>query len=389
MRKILFFAVALSTIVVVSSCRQDEPDMPSRTDPVEVQYSFVSSKAVPAENTTFGFLSYVHNKTTNQTADQPPATANGVRAFGAYAYQSAATESILVPCSVDSVTNYSYVARDPSKGQALDTACYKTICYSPAMPVFSYIGTQRIRFTRDQELLVAKHPFEMDVTGYNVFDFPVLFGGVLELFDVRSKITINVIQGASSVFTIDNPKLVNAGTFGWYHPMQQFTTISYGATSHPLDNMDFTLGNEVPFDTELVYDPDGLGNGLGNTIYRAAREPVFANNYASDGTVLPIRLDFTLDMGGGNEFDMKIPLGIDMVGSTHYVFNLTVKSTIVTLSYIVADWEFGYESNNPSGPWGGGTPEDIGGPGFMVICTWNIDTWTGQYGGGTPEDIGD
>ena len=382
MKKILFFAVALFSTLTIVSCRQDEPEVTLPSDePIEVQYSFSDSRSAPADGTTFGFISYTHNTTTGITV-QDPLPSSGTF-YGSYAY-FAALPGIMTPCDVDA--SFDFTARNPAKGQALIAGDYKTFCVSPAIPVTPYKGSQRFRYTRNQELDAAKVPIDMEVTGYNVFDIPTLSGGTLELSDVRAKISIEIIKGGTSDFTINNPSLENAGTFGWYHPLLQISDISYNTDPSyidtPLENSEPLSISTFPTTTgDLVYNPDGLGlpfTGTDPVVYRAENMFVFANKYVTGYAPVPIRLDFQLVMSG-SPFNMQIPLGVDMESSTHYKFKIVVKSTIVILYYSVVDWETGYDNI-----------DEIGGAGETLIASWNLSAWVDGYPGGSgpPDTIG-
>ena len=360
MKKILFFIAILGTMTLVS-CQSNEPNSPVST-PEALQYSF--SKAV-VDEATYSFISY---KVVSGSVEVNPSTSNYSNPCGAYIYRnSGLIDGILEPCEVDTL-DFHYIKRDPSKGQALDLGTYKTYCISPAIPwMRGYDGSMRVRFPRDIQMYASRHPFDMDVTGYNVFEVP----DTVILYAIQSKMSIDIVQGASSTFEITDPELVNGGTFGFYEPQRRVTAITYSA--NPIDFV--TKGNREDISPDFQGPLVPTGSGVkNNLIYKIEEEPVFAQQYVTGYETLTMRLDFKIEMNGdGNIFNMGVPLGIDMEPGKHYKFTIVVKSIFVELYYCVADWDTGYNAN-----------DEIGGDGLKVLIgTYCLADWIPGNPGGT------
>ena len=365
MKKILFFIAILGTMTVVS-CHNDEPTPQQPTGPkVQPQYSF--SRAV-TDGATYGFVSY---KVVNGVEETNPSTLNNTKPYGSYIYRDLGlTQNILEPCEVDTL-DYTWIKRDPAKGQHLDTATYKTYCISPAAPqMYGYEGSSRVRFPRDIDMYASKNPFDMKVTGYNVFEIP----DTIQLYPIQARMSIDIVQGATSTFVITEPELVNGGTFGFFSPQTRTTEISY--SSNPGDFV--TRGNTEDFSSSVI--PTGNPQTQNSIIYQVTNKPVFAQKYVTGYMPLAIQLNFKLAMNGStDEYQMGVPLGIDMLPGTHYKFTIVVKTIFVQLYYCVTDWETGYNAI-----------DELGGDGLKILLNeWCLSDWENGYISGTPEDIGD
>ena len=362
MKKIVFFIAILGTMTLVS-CHNDEPN-PQPATPEAQQYSF--SKAA-VDGATYGFLSY---KVVNGVMELNPTATNNTRPYGSYVYKSSGlTQNILEPCEIDTVA-YTYDFRNPFRGQALDTAVYKTYCVSPAAPWLSgYIGSSRIRFPRHIAMFASINPFDMTVTGYNVFEVP----DTVTLYPIQAKMSINVIQGTSTSFNMTDVKLVNGGVFGFFEPRTRSTEVSYNVNPNIFDRTGNTEALTTFVSTGITPAKDAI-------VYHLVEEPVFAQKYVSGHDPLPMRLSFKLEMSDnlGVFFDMGVPLGIDMETGKHYKFTIIVKSTFVQLFYCVADWDDGYDAN-----------DEVGGPGFSVLLgQWCFEDWEDGYNTGGTDVIG-
>jgi hypothetical protein len=295
----------------------------------------------PADKATFTFVSYMYNDLTGDYETEP--RMSSAYPVGSYAYRTAGggiagSEGIMEPCAVDA-TDYSYVSRDPSKGQGLLAGAYRTFIIHPAAPLklIADMDSYRVKIKRDATPVISASDtfISFKVTGYNTFPIPQ--DARLKLKDVRSRISIQIIQRGTT-FTIEDPKLLNAGYTGWYHPSEQTTDIGYD--SNPANEEDVTPAGEPPYSAEnlsTILASTGQ-TGEDEVVYKTpdAGIYVFAADYSSP-SVAELQLAFTLSMSD-NDFPITIPFAIPMKAATHYHFTLSVESEIIKVGFEVVQW---------------------------------------------------
>lgn len=394
----------------------------------------------PPEDQVFTFISYpLSSGTAGIVTNYYPNAAMGYNKHqGYYTYlpDEDVWGGVMQPCSIEAPnTRWSSTERDPQQGQALANRQYMSVCLHPAVELFNNgAGSERMLFTR-RDVRYASAPFAINVQGYQVFALPEPYddGTTLPLRDLRSKVWFEVIQGTDREFRITEPKLINAGFWGWYHPLLETTQISYERGSRydsgsnefhdetldqPGDDSSVTTPKtgryriydkaDPVFQSEtseeaLTIVPDAAPNdgsglpdtfygpatyGKGNTIYETGRNFeqgifFFANNYRTSTDYLQPGIYFELEMGEGDEvsnFKINIPFDIDMEPNHAYLFRLTVESAAIRVHFRPAPWE-GVHAN-------GG---DIGGDDtpWTLLGTWESAGWIDEEMNNGDDNIGD
>ncbi len=425
-------------------------DAPTPPLPTEV-FTFISYRSITGN--TMDITQYYPNApyTTGTGADGINSGTNKHQGFYTYLPQEGTWKGIMQPCSIvptpeapDNSRWYSET-RDPQSGQALMNAYYMSVCLRPGVELFNNgAGSERLLMTRN-DVRYASRPFRINVQGYEVFPLPEPYEEgskhTLLLQDLRSKVWFEIIQGTERTFTIpEPPKLMNAGYWGWYHPLLETTQISYEKgtryddSNDPLD----VYENTYEFHDEVLDQPDddlaatpplrstgrysiydktdprfqnafseeeldidsgpaptdGTGApqtfygpaaaGEGNVIYTTGYSFeqgifFFSNRYRTSDEYLQPGIYFELSMGGEG-FKINIPFDIDMEPNHAYLFRLTVESSVIRVHYRTVDWE-GVQNN---GGGLGGDQDD-----WTVLGTWSPAGWVPHTMNGGDNDIGD
>ena len=348
---------ALAIPLLIASCSKEGAAPEEKGVPIGIDYGSRADGHSGATKTGRTFTVVSYPELTNE-----PVSTDSQRPTGFYVYDEAAVGGIFIPADVTPTVPHSYVQRNPAKGQALLAGNYRTALVSPAYPMTAstQLGSQRIVFQRTEEIFSCPW-FPMTVTGYEVFALP----DDLEMRDLRASVLLEIWQGGTSGYVVQNGSavaekgnLLNAGTYGWFHPLHRQTTLSYGTLASP----SFDGGG-----TEEIDIPATGNTGTGIMTHATDEIYVFSAEYSSE-YVLPMAFAFDLLMDGQTDpFRLNIPLSIDMAMGKRYKFKLTVKSRGVILSYTVKDWNTGYDD----------TGEEIGGDGDIEIP---YGQWTAEGG---------
>lgn len=457
-RNILHIAVILGS-VLASGCAKEPAAAPVVTpqgEPTPIFYSMTRALGEPVPPpptayTAYTFVSYLLSNASGDRLDpvnyRPNPDSNGKTA-GYYAYMPDEDKykGILQPCKLESNRRFSDRS-DPDipdgrfapNGQGLYDGHYMSVCIHPAVDLKNNgNNSRRILFIRDDERLVSE-PFHIEVNGYEVFDLPEVYVDdttdpittvhTVPMADIRSKVWFDIIQGSDRRFSVKEPAVVNAGYWGWYHPLLRRTAISYdkgdyykqpGSTefhnSDPTTDNDgadnnpktgrFNIYEKDVNETAGSYEDisltagaapnDGTGSpntihgpvvyadpadGNGKVIYSTGRGIeqgifFFANDYTlANNTLLQPGLFFKLVMGEAPneaEFKITVPLNIDMKSNHAYLFRLTVESAVIRVHFRDYD-NMGAGIN----PWEDGYDDDnpIGGTEWKELGMWEVGAW--------------
>ncbi len=444
MNRTILYTFLLSALC---SCTEKAPapqvDTPDN-EPVPIVYGVTralgeNAPPPPPADEVFTFISYrlISGVATEITNYYPnaPYDLNKHQGFYTYLPDGGQWKGIMQPCSIlEPNTRWSSTERAPQQGQALVNGNYMSVCLRPGVElVDNGAGSQRMLITRNDERY-ASAPFNINVQGYQVFALPEPYddGNTLPLHDLRSKVWFDIIRGTDRPFSIVNPRLINAGFWGWYHPLLQTTLISYEAGSHYLTTTEFHYDDlSAPGDDSAaatpktgrysIYDRDDPfyqnatsienltvnsgaaptdGTGTPDTFYGPVAaldgEAVyttghgfeqgiffFANNYRTSDRFLQPGIYFELEMGEGDNrssFKINIPFDIDMKPNHAYLFRLTVESSVIRVHYRTAPWE---------GSVGNGG--EVGGDYYdwVYLGLWSAEGWQNHNMNGGDEIIGD
>lgn len=453
------YLVYITAMMALCGCthEQDAPVVPPTDELSPIYYSVTraageNAPAPPEEGTAYTFVSYRYNSgsLTDPLNYGPNYQYANSRTLGYYTYMHDETiwKGIMQPCNIELPntrwkTQGREVSPDPNNpdvnGQALANGNYMSACLHPAVDLFNNgSGSFRILFTRTDERY-ASDPFPINVQGYEVFPLPEPYNDdkhTIPIRDIRSKVWFEIIQGTNHNFRIVDPQLINAGYWGWYHPLLGNTQISYEAgtkyettgefhddnLSGPGDDSSATTpktgrysiydkddpyyqnatsvealdvdpgaapkdGNGTP---DTIYGPEEFTNpadGKGKVIYTTGHGSeqgifFFANDYRSTDKYLQPGIYFKLQMGEGNdtgEFKINIPFDIDMKPNHAYLFRLTVESSVIRVHFRTMPWE---GSHNNGG--------DIGhNDDWMTLGLWTVDGWEEHDMNNGDNNIGD
>lgn len=442
MKQYLLFALALPALW---GCADDpqQPTVPLAGEPSAIAYAVAraageNAPAPPEEGTAYTFVSYRY---TAGNAEDPASygpnyeyQTNQSLGYYTYLHDQDIWKGIMQPCSVEAPnTRWKVqereVAPDPGSatvnGQALLSGAYMSVCMHPAVDLFNNgSGSFRMLFTRTDERYVSD-PFRINVQGYEVFPLPEPYNdgkSTLPIRDIRSKVWFEIIQGSNRQIRILEPQLLNAGYWGWYHPLLRNTQISYEAgtqyeTTTEFHDDDLTApGDDSAATTPKtgrysIYDKDdphyqnatsvevldeqpgaaptnGTGHpdtiygpveftqpadGKGQVIYttgRGAEQGIFffANDYRSTDKYLQPGINFKLQMGEGTdtgEFRINIPFDIDMKPNHAYLFRLTVESSVIRVHFRTMPWEGTHDNGG-----------DIGNNNdWITLGLWTVTGW--------------
>lgn len=456
MKRNILFAIA---ILALWGCSKEAlaPVETPTGDLYPINYSVTRSigenaPAPPEEGTAYTFVSYRYNSgdITNPLNYGPNYEYYSNRSLGYYTYlQDENTwKGILQPCNIEEPnTRWKVQERevtpDPTNpgvnGQALLNGDYMSVCLHPATDLFNNgAGSFRLLFTRTDERY-ASDPFHINVQGYEVFSLPEPYNdgkNTIPLRDIRSKVWFDIIQGTNHKFRIIEPQLINAGYWGWYHPLLRNTQISYEAGTQyettdefhyddltgPGDDSAATIpktgrysiydkddpyyqnatsvemldiesgaaptdGNGAP---DTIYGPVEFGNpadGNGQVIYTTGRGSeqgifFFANDYRSTDKYLQPGIFFKLQLGDGldmSQYNINIPFDIDMKPNHAYLFRLTVESAAIRVHFRTMPWE---GSHNNGGNIGDNDD-------WITLGMWTVAGWVDHDMNNGDNNIGD
>jgi hypothetical protein len=447
-RSVLYMVVPL---MALWGCTSESPyDNPGGAgEPTPIQYSTSralghDAPAPPDNDVVFTFISYrfASGDLTDMQdyLPNPPYLTNKPLGHYAYMHEENTYKGIMQPCDIykAGATPWLSTIREPQRGQALLNGQYMSVCLRPGIELFNNgDGSDRLLFKRSDERY-ASDPFPINVRGYEVFPLPEPYNDdkyTVPIRDIRAKVWFEIIQGSDRAFEIVEPQLINAGFWGWYHPLLQTTQISYEAGTKYEESAEFHDDVLGPEDDSSISSPktgrysiydrddpyyqnasstedldmdtsaaptDGSGDpntiygpvtfadpalGNGKTIYTTGRMSeqgifFFANDYRSSDSYLQPGIYFKLRMGVApdvSEFKINIPFDIDMKANHAYLFRLTVESSVIRVHFRPMPWE-GDHSN-------GGDLGDLSD--WMSIGVWRPEGWEDHEMNGGDDNIGD
>lgn len=401
MNRLTILGICAVLAFAAAGCSDDgQKQVPAIHELNEIGYGTRAGGTPPADGTSYTFISYNEDPENGGfypytlTSEDENAATYHQKPVGYYAYMSDAQyKGILQPALLDDRVGtatsipYGIISRKALNGQALYNGTFRTVCLQPGIGIVRNGDFERGLFSLDQEAY-ATEPFDIKVDGYEIFELDVEGEGPRQLIDLRSKVVMDFVQGGSETFTISAPVQINAGVWGWYHPLLQDNMISYDAAD-PGNIYDFrtnpTAGNERALTMSNNYgsvagDIYSTGaTGVNSVVYttgKAFSDGVFffPNNYL-ESKVLQPSIAFTLHRNGSS-YDVVIPLNIEMKRGVCYNFRLIFTSASVKVTFRVAPWQLGQDEN-----------EDIGSE-SQILGIWTVRGWLPGNTSGS-EDIGD
>lgn len=386
MKKILFY----TTILIISAVACTKDPVEEEITPNQIEYLVtrgITPLDAPSNDYTYTIVSYNRNSDNTTYGPNVSTESHYLSALydqipvGYYAYYADAKyKGVLQPADIDGDYPHQAFSRDAKKGQGLYDGFFRTYYLHPAVP-FTYsedLRNNRVSFARRNPLYSSEH-FDMQVNGYEIFDVDLTVGNSSALTEVRSKVLLEFVQGTGQSFTITDVRLINAGEYGWYHPLLQNTKVSYDLSNEGniydrIENQ--TAGNSVSIPILATYPTTPTGDclyttgssGIGATVYNTYSGTndglfFFSNDYQQDALLQP-GITFKLSVGGSTAFDVTIPLNLTMLRNYVYRFKLTVESTSINVSFKEIIWN--------SVP----IIDDIGGIESKIYGVWRADGWT-------------
>ncbi len=275
----------------------------------------------------------------------------------------------------------------PSSGPDPDTnqGVYRTAVIHPAIPMHnaSTLGFLGVFSIEDKVFAslpddangdgITDDPFEITVT-HNDQVHPI--HDPTELFPVRAAVKVwfyseyyydddpGQTNPQQQSFTINSLNLYNVGSNGWYNARTTIVYPNYNFGSNFRISYSFTevgLGTPEsrPNFRNLLADvtEDGETPGPGKNKYPfqySVETPVFPSDYRGYENgglfeVQPLILQVVLDMNGGGQNKVSVPLALKMERGKRYHFYVNVLSEVIEIKYNISPWETGSDDDEPIG----------------------------------------
>lgn len=353
-----------------SSCSQDE-NVQSPEQAYEQAFTGLLTRAAangnPEHGDTYRIMAY--SKTGNgliQNTNQ----------YGSYAYDLNGDYSVgsIVPVTVNNSTyqtalSNGQLVRNGANGLHLTAGDYYVSMIYPCVPVYSASGLGYLAVFNRTDKVYASQPLDKSGNGtMNPFEISVSSnrqwqdaGGVV-MHPLMSAISVyfysrfyaeddpDHTHPLSIGFTVEEIKLVNAGSNGWYNPMQEMVYPNYNYKSKTVYSKDVVTNgteNEEPFTALASFaeftDKDGKS---AQAKYEVINIPVFPSDYrgpdmGGSAYVIPMTLQVKLKNSSNNLFNKaSIPVSIEIKRNKLYRFYINFTSEQIEIAYRVADWNY-------------------------------------------------
>lgn len=428
MRKIkyIFYAIPCLAAMLCSCTKEEGGSTPDGgSEAVEQAFSFTRAdgNGDPEHADTYTMISYMLGGPTSTTVDKQQIKIQYQSGYYAYDANGDYDQGALIPVAVNTSSPYGTnltggkLTKDRAKAQKLNvmpagnnqnnTGIYRTAMIHPAIPMRNTTNLGYLAVFEQADDIWASLPDDADGSG-NPFEVRVRSNQQVhdipagtKLFPVKSAVKVYMYSNfyaeddteknnpLSVDFTVEEMRLINSGSNGWYSARQGIVYPNYNYinrnTYSSTPAFDDMRPNYVTLTAAVTNDEIPLqGGGTAQAKYIVDKYPVFPSDYrgAEGGglaEVIPMTLSLKLkETSSGALNNASVPIAIQIERGKCYTFYVNVTSEQIVVSYSISGWD-------PAGE----NDDDIGGD-VVDYTTVDINRGTDGWenGGGGNESIG-